>query len=119
MTWNSFFGKPINGYDLLGYSRGSRGAYRFAAAEPDRIRTLGVVASGDLPELTPGLAALPVLICHGQDNQRTPVVDAQRMHDSPRAAGCNCELSPVEGDYFIIAKVLSEGHIFEWQGHAV
>src|SRR5688500_5657445 len=32
------YGKPRNGYDLLGYSRGGRGAYQFAAANPDRIR---------------------------------------------------------------------------------
>jgi predicted esterase len=113
------YGKPQHGYDLLGYSRGGRGAYQFAAAEPHRIRTLAVVSTRDMPEVVPQIYALPVFICHGLKDQRIPVAKAERMYETLRTAGCNCKLSLVEGDHFIIAKVLSDGHIFQWQQNAI
>jgi hypothetical protein len=36
------------------------------------------------------------------------------MYEALQAAGCNCTFSPVEGDHFIIAKVLLDGQIFQW-----
>jgi predicted esterase len=113
------YGKPKGGYDVLGYSRGGRGAYQFAAAAPGRIRTLAVVSTRDMLETVPHICAFPVFICHGFEDQRIPVAKAQRMYDALRAAGCNCRLSLVEGDHFIIAKVLVDGRIFQWQQHAI
>lgn len=113
------YGKPSRGYDLLGYSRGGRGAYQFAAPEPARIRTLAAISARDMPELIPDICGLPVFICHGLEDQRTPVTRIQRMYDGLRTAGCNCELSLVEGDHFIIAKVLQDGAIFNWQQNAI
>jgi predicted esterase len=109
------YGKPQHGYDLLGYSRGGHGAYQFAAAEPGRIRTLAVVATRAMPELAPKIAKLPVFICHGKEDQRTPADNVLRMHEALLAAGCNSTLALVEGDHFIIASVLIGGRIFRWQ----
>jgi len=113
--FEAVYEKPKAGYDLLGYSRGGRGAYQFAATESDRVRTLAVVSTGDMPELISRLCPIPVFICHGLHDQRTPVSKAQDMCASLQAAGGRCEFSLVEGDHFIIAKVLSDGRIFQWQ----
>jgi len=113
------YGKPKSGYDLLGYSRGGRGAYQFAAAEPRRIRTLAVVSTRDVPEVVPHISALSVFICHGLEDQRILVANARHMYEVLLTAGCNCTLSLVEGDHFIIARVLLDGHIFQWQENAI
>src|SRR6187431_1451698 len=52
------YGKPRRGYDLLGYSRGGRGAYQFAAAEPARVRTLAAISARDMPHLVRNICAL-------------------------------------------------------------
>lgn len=83
---------PRSGYDLLGYSRGGRGAYQFAAAEPRRVRTLAVVSTRDMLELVPRISGLPVFICHGLEDQRTPAPRAERMYEALRDAGCKCTL---------------------------
>lgn len=111
--------KPKNGYDLLGYSRGGRGAYQFAAAEPDRIRTLAVISTPDMLEVVPLICAFPIYICHGLEDQRISVAKAQRMYETLQTAGCFCTLALVDGDHFIIARVLLEGHIFQWQQNAI
>jgi len=109
------YGKPARGYDLVGYSRGGRGAYQFAATEPTRIRTLTAISARDMPQLVEDLCRVPVLICHGLDDQVTPVARIERMYDDLVAAGCNCKLVLVEGDHFIIADVLEQGVVFDWQ----
>ena len=98
-------GRPTQGYDLLGYSRGGRGAYQLAAADPDRTRSVAVISARDMPELVPSLCGIPVFICHGLEDQNTPVARVLRMHQALCDAGCNCELNLVDGDHFIIAKV--------------
>lgn len=112
-------GKPANGYDVVGYSRGGRGAYRLAAANPGRIRTLAVIAAKEMPEVVPRISSLPVFICHGISDERAPVDGARRMNDSLRSTGCNSTLSIVEGDHFIVADVLSDGFVFRWQRDAI
>jgi predicted esterase len=106
-------------YDLVGYSRGGTGGYQFAAAAPNRVRTLAVISSRCAPEIARSISALPVLICHGLKDQRTDVSQAQLMYDSLCQAGCDCKLELVAGDHFIIEHVLSEGLIFQWQRDAI
>jgi predicted esterase len=111
--------KPKYGYDVVGYSRGGSGAYYFAATVPERIRTIAVISTRQMPEVVPQISALPVSITHGIDDPRTPASQAQLMYDALSAAGCKCQLSLVEGDHFIIAKVIADGHIFRWQRNAI
>jgi predicted esterase len=72
-----------------------------------------------MSEAVPRISALPVSIIHGIDDPRTPASQAQQMYDALSAAGCKCKLTLVEGDHFIIAKVISDGHIFQWQTNAI
>jgi pimeloyl-ACP methyl ester carboxylesterase len=113
------YGKPENGYDLLGYSRGGCGAYGLAAADPSRIRTIAAISTKDMLDLAPRIATLPVFICHGGGDQRTPVGSARRMHQTLQEFGCNSTLSVIEGDHFIIAAVLADGLVFRWQRDAI
>ena len=115
----STYDKPSGGYDLVGYSRGGRGVYQFAAFEPARVRTLAAISARDMPELAHELRGFPVFIIHGDKDQRTPVERIRSMYDALRAEGCNCKLEIVDGDHFIIAKVLQDGSIFEWQTNAI
>jgi hypothetical protein len=41
------------------------------------------------------------------------------MYHALCAAGCKCKLSIIEGDHFIIGKVVADGHIFQWQKNAI
>jgi predicted esterase len=111
--------KPKHGYDVLGYSRGGSGAYHFAATAPERIRTIAVVSTRTMLEVVPRIASLPVSITHGINDPRTPASQAQLMYEALCAAGCKCQLTLVEGDHFIIAKVIADGHIFQWQKDAI
>jgi predicted esterase len=117
--FENFREKPKHGYDIVGYSRGGSGAYHFAATEPERIRTIAVVSTRQMPEAVLRISALPVSITHGINDPRTPASQAQLMHDALSVAGCKCQLSLVEGDHFIIAKVIADGHIFQWQRNAI
>jgi len=117
--FESTYGKPSRGYDLLGYSRGGRGVYLFAVFEPARVRTLAAISARDMPELIHQIRRFPVFIVHGDKDQRTPVERIQGMYESLRAVGCNCKLTIIDGDHFIIAKVLQDGSIFNWQKNAV
>jgi predicted esterase len=110
---------PKHGYDVVGYSRGGSGAYQFAATAPERIRTIAVVSTPQMPEAVLRISAFPVSITHGINDLRIPPSQAQLMHDALSVAGCNCKLSLVEGDHFIIAKVIADGHIFQWQKNAI
>ncbi|MFT4197248.1 MAG: hypothetical protein QM601_04950 [Pseudoxanthomonas sp.] len=113
------YGKPAHGYDLIGYSRGGRGAYHFAATDPARIRTLAVISARGMPELIPEIRLIPVFICHGIEDRKVPVIGVRRMYEGLREGGCNCELLLVHGDHFIVAKVLKDGTIFDWQESAI
>jgi predicted esterase len=107
--------RPEQGYDLVGFSRGGSGAYQFAATAPERTRTIAVVSARQMSDAATRIAAIPVSITHGLDDPRIPTAEAQLMYDALTAAGCNCQLSLVEGDHFIIAKVIAAGDIFQWQ----
>lgn len=110
--------RPNLQYDLLGYSRGGLGAFSFAAAYPARARSIAVVSTRPALTLVSRIAGIPVLICHGVHDQRTPASEAHLMHEELRAAGCKCRIMLVEGDHFIIGDVLSGGAVFEWQRNA-
>ena len=107
---------PCDGkHDVVGYSRGGSGAYRFAAAFPARVRTLAIISASAIPEIVADIAALPTLICHGIHDPYKPVADARAMHDALRAAGCNCTLELIDGDHFIVGEVFASGAVFRWQ----
>jgi hypothetical protein len=104
-----------SGYDVVGYSRGGRGAYQFAAAHTQRVRTLAVIATRARPEVVPQITALPTLICHGIHDPYRPLSDARSMHELLLVAGSRCTLELIEGDHFIIGQVFASGLIFRWQ----
>jgi predicted esterase len=101
-------------YDIIGYSRGGRGAYTFAANYPNHVRSIAAVSSRSALNTIEGIAEKPVLICHGTNDERIPVSEAQLMYDKLIQVNCKCALMLVEGDHYIIEKVLLEGLIFNW-----
>jgi pimeloyl-ACP methyl ester carboxylesterase len=112
------FDRPETKYDIIGYSRGGVGAYRFAAVYPLRVRSLAAVSARPVFDVAPRLIGMPVMICHGLNDGRTPFSDVQKMHSMLVESGSICKLVLLDGDHHIIARVLTGGLIFDWQRQA-
>lgn len=107
-------GRPSQGYDVVGYSRGGRGALAFAAAHPERVRSVASIAGPEVTELLARLTHRPLLFCHGLSDPKTPAAQVRRMHEAVLAQGGNSHLMLVEGDHFIVADLFRAGRIFAW-----
>jgi len=102
-------------YDVIGYSRGGTGAFKFAAGAPNRIRTLVAISAQSALDLVDEIAVVPTLLCHGTMDTRVAAEESRVMHQKLCAAGGTCELMLIEGDHFIVAEVLSNDSVFAWQ----
>ncbi|MFT4046890.1 MAG: dienelactone hydrolase family protein [Solimonas sp.] len=101
-------------YDVVGYSRGGNGAYRLAARDTRRVRSVTAVAARADVALAGRLAGLPVMIGHGQHDDRVPVDEARRMHEALRPYAKPAVLKLVQGDHFIIERLWRDGTIVDW-----
>lgn len=117
--YEQIFGIPTQGYDIMGYSRGGYGAYKFAASEPSRIRTLSVFSSPTAPELASEISSFPVFICHGLADQKISAESSKNMHKALVETGCNASLSLLQGDHYIIAQALIESGVLSWQKEVI
>jgi predicted esterase len=109
------FGLTKVKYDVIGYSRGGTGAFNFAAAAPERIRTLVAISARSALDVVDRIARVPTLLCHGTMDTRVGAEESRLMCQRLRAAGGTCELMLVEGDHFIVTEVLANDSVFAWQ----
>jgi predicted peptidase len=104
---------------LSGFSLGSAGAWRIAAAHPERVSALAIV-SGKLPDtVTPavlsGLEHVPTWIFHGGQDGKTPVSQAIAAYEILQQIGTPSRLTLIpDGDHFIADKVYGSKAIQLW-----
>lgn len=72
---------------LTGISRGAFGAFRFAAAYPDRFAALALVAGGGEPENACRIAHLPVRFFHNRLDPVVPPVYSEELAAALRGCG--------------------------------